>query len=164
MPFASQVNVVQAPAVEGDSADKNPRVSVDSSGAAFVAGVGGVLVGRFAWADFVTGMVTNAGAGPATGFVMRSQQALITQYLAEYSMVIPQGQPVTLHSHGGFWVKNTGVASAAIGAKAFASNTTGQIQFGAAGATIAGYSESKWTCLSTGLAGELVKITSWPLG
>jgi hypothetical protein len=164
MPFASQVNVVQALAVEGDPADKNPRVSVDSSGPAFVAGVGGVLVGRFAWADFVTGMVTNAGVGPATGFIMRSQQALITAYLAEFSMVIPQGQPVTLHSQGGFWVKNTGVGSAAIGSKVFFSNTTGQVQFGAPLATIAGYTEGKWICLSSGLAGELVKITSWPLG
>lgn len=176
MPFQSTVNVQPAPAVAGDFASTNPRFTVDAGPGGLVAGSGGVTVGLFAWAassgstDPSTGetdaynTVTNAGSGAPTGFVARTQQGLITAYLAEASMVIPQGQPVTLFSGGDFWVKNTGAGAVTAGQKAFASNTTGAIQFAAAGATVAGNTETKFYAMSVGAAGELVKISDHPLG
>jgi hypothetical protein len=166
MTFQSQVNVQPAPAVAGDPASANPRMSVINGAGAFVADTNGAVVGAFAWADAATNTkVTNAGTGAPTGFVGRSQQGLITAYLTDNGMTIPVGMPVTLYSEGDFWVKNTNSSAAsAVGNKAFASNTTGAIQFAAAGATVAGYTETKFYAMSVGAAGELVKISSYPLG
>ena len=163
--FQTTVNLQQAAAVEGDFASANPRRSVVSHEGTLVAGTGGVTVARFAWADSA-GKVTNAGAGVPTGFVARSGQqgaAQITTYLAETSMVIPQGYEVTLHETGDFWVKhNTNAAT--VGQKVFASLTTGQIQTAAAGATVAGYIEtafrvSGFPAGGNGAVGELIVIS-----
>lgn len=131
--FPQTVNTVQAPAVAGDPADHNPRATVDAGPGALIAGALGVAVGLFAWADAANATVSNSGAGAPTGFVMRSQQALITNFLQESSSTIPQGLPVTLHSAGSFWVRNAGTAASAIGQKAYANNATGAISFAATG-------------------------------
>lgn len=165
MGFQSQVNVVPAPAVAGDFASSNPRASVVNGPGAFVADTAGATVGKFAWADTATNTkVTNAGTGAPTGFVARQEQGLITTFLADNSMLIPQGMPVTLFNMGDFWAKNTNSSAASVvGNKVFASNTTGQIQFAAAGATVAGYTETDFYAATVGAAGELVKISSTPV-
>ena len=56
------------------------------------------------------------------------------------------------------WVRVT-VANASIGQKAFASNTDGTIQPGAAGASISGYTETPWFFTSAGNIGELASIS-----
>lgn len=161
--FQQTVNLQQAAAVEGDFASANPRASVVSHEGTLVAGATGVTVARFAWAT-AGGVVSNAGTGKPTGFVHRRQgAALITTYLAETSMLIPQGFEVTLMATGDYWVAPV-VSPAAIGNKAFASLTTGQIQPGAAGATIAGYIETDFTITGfpvggTGAVGELVVMS-----
>jgi hypothetical protein len=157
MGFQTQVYDQPNPAVEGDFASANPRSTVLAGPGGLVSGSGGVTVGRFAWAD-ANQAVTNAGSGVPTGFLHREQQGLITTFLADSTMVVPQGLPVTLHSLGDFWVKTGTVAT--LGQKVFASNTTGQIQTGAAGATIAGYTETKWFVGSAGAANSLIKITT----
>jgi hypothetical protein len=138
--FPSQVNVVPAVGVEGDFASVNPRASVVNGPGAFVAGSSGVNVGRFAWADANNLTVSNFGGGAPTGFVARAQQALITAFLAESSMQVPTGMPVTLYSTGDYWVKNAGASSSAIGQAAYVNNSTGQVQFGSnfAGASVTG--------------------------
>jgi len=158
MPFQTSVNITPAPAVAGDFASANPNASVLAGPGAFVAGTGGANVGVFGWAD-ANGLVTNAGSGVPTGFIHRDMQALIVTWLAEASMNIPAGQPVTLMSAGDFWAKSLTVAT--VGQKVFASNTDGTIKTGAAGATIAGYTETKWFVGSAAAANELVKITTW---
>jgi hypothetical protein len=130
MGFPTQVNVQAAPAVAGDWCDRNPRAFVDAGAGAFVAGTSGVAIGRFAWADASNLTVSNFGAGAPTGFVHREQQALITTYLADNSMMIPPGMGVTLASSAGVWVPNAGSTTSAIGQTAFANNSTGQAQFG----------------------------------
>ena len=135
--FPNTVNTQPAPAVAGDFADSNPRATVDAGPGAFVAGLAGVAVGLFAWADAAQATVSNTGAGAPTGFVARSQQALITTYLQEASNVIPKGMGVTLHSAGSFWVRNAGSAASAVGQKAYALNATGAVTFGATVAWIA---------------------------
>lgn len=158
MPFQTVVNQTPAPAVAGDFASANPNASVLAGPGTFVAGTGGANVGLFGWAD-ANGLVTNAGSGVPTGFIHRDMQALIVTWLAEATMNIPAGQPVTLMSAGDFWAKTGTVAT--VGQKVFASNTTGAIETGAAGSTIAGYTETKWFVGSAGAVGDLIKITTW---
>lgn len=158
MAFQTKVNLNPAPAVEGDFAGANPRASVLAGPGAFVAGAAGVTVGRFAWAD-ANGLVLNSGTGAPTGFVHREQQGLITEWLGRASMLVPKGLPITLHNVGDFWVRTA--TAATIGQKIFASITDGSVQTGAAGATIAGFVETKWFAQSVAAAGELVKISIW---
>jgi hypothetical protein len=158
MTFQTSIKAQQAPAVEGDFASANPRASVLAGEGAFVAGAAGATVGRFGWAD-ASGLVTNVGSGAPTGFIHREMNALITVYLGVSSMVIPAGLIVTLMSAGDFWAKSLTVAT--VGQKVFASNTDGTVKTGAAGATVAGYTETKWTVGSAGAANDLIKISTW---
>lgn len=137
MTFQSQVNTVQAPAVAGDFASANIGYSVDAGPGAFVAAASGVTVGRFAWADANWLTVANAPSttGAPDGFVVRAQQALIVTFLAEGSVVIPQGLPVTLHSNGDYWVTNATGNTATIKQKVYVSYANGAVsKTGATGA------------------------------
>jgi len=138
--FQTRVTVQPAIGVEGDFASANPRFSVIAGAGAFVAGLSGVYVGRFAWAqetriDDVGGpaVVNSFGAGPVTGFVHREFQALIREYLAESSMIIPPGFGVTLMNGGDFLVKNNGATQGLIGMKAYANFADGKVTFAATG-------------------------------
>jgi hypothetical protein len=138
MPFPNQVNVQPAPAVAGDFCDTNPRTVVNAGAGGLVAGVAGATVGKFGWLSFqfmdsdnAPAVVNNFGAGLPAGIVHRSQQALITTYLAESGMVIPQGFPVTLFNGGGFWVRNAGASIAVPGMFAYANYSDGSVIFGA---------------------------------
>jgi hypothetical protein len=157
--FQSVVNVQPAPAVAGQFASNNPHASVLAGPGGFVAGASGVTVGLFAWVDSTNLLVSNAGSGAPRGIVSNELQASITTWLASNSSLIPAGQPVTLYDQGDFWVVSS--TATTIGQKVFASNTTGAVQTGAAGAVIAGYTETKWFVDSIQLAGELVKISTW---
>jgi hypothetical protein len=133
MPFQTQVNQYAAPAVAGDFASSNPRAVVLGGEHQFVAGPGGVTVGKFAWIgdDGITVQSYNTnGAGPF--FVHREQQALISTYLAEYGNTIPEGFPVTLHRAGDFFALVTGSTAATVGANVFATYANGDITIGAA--------------------------------
>lgn len=156
--FQKQVNQQPAPAVEGDFASANPNASVVAGPGALVAGTGGATIGHFGFAD-ANGLVTNAGAGVPTGFIHRDLQGIMFNLLDQNTMLIPDGYNVTLMSAGDFWVK-TGT-TATVGQKVFASNTDGSVKTGAAGATIAGYTETKWFVASAGAVGELIKMTTW---
>jgi hypothetical protein len=159
MTFPTQVNVVQAPAVAGDFADKNPRATVDAGPGALVAGAAGVTVGRFAWVDPANqSKVSNTGFGQVSGFIARVQQALITLFLAEGSNVVPSGYPVTLHSGGGFWVQNDGTTEALFGQKAYANYADGRVSFAATGAptTASGTASSIAAATAISVTGTIV--------
>lgn len=160
MPFQSTVKNQPAPAIAGDFASANPRSSVLAGEGQFIVAAAGAVVGRFAWAD-ANGVVTNVSqAGAPTGFVHREMQAAITTWLGDSSMAIPQGSPITLMNEGDFWAKTSGTA-AAIGNKVFASNTDGSIKCAAAGATVAGYTETNFVVRSAAADGELFKMTTY---
>ncbi len=133
MGFPRQVNVVAAPAVLGDFCDSNPRATVNASYGALVAGSTGCSIGRFAWLNSDGVSVSNAGIGAPTGFVHRDQQAIITAYLADNTLTMAEGFPITLFNEGGFWVANDGSVTSAIGMTAYADNSTGKITFNVAG-------------------------------
>ncbi|WAX22783.1 hypothetical protein MAJJADAN_00021 [Pseudomonas phage Amjad_SA] len=161
--FQQTVQLQQAAAVAGDFASANPRASVVSHEGTLVAGVGGVIVGRFAWAD-ANGKVTNAGSGKPTGFVHRRQgAALITAYLDETSNVVPEGFEVTLMATGDYWVAHV-TSPATVDQKVFASLTTGEITTDAAGATVVGFIETDFFVTGfpvggTGAVGELIVMS-----
>lgn len=164
--FQTTINVTQAPGVAGDFCSVNPRASALSVPGGYIAGPNGLTVGLFAWADTATGTVlSNAGTGAPTCFVHRNMQALNTGYLQEFGMTIPAGMGVgEMFKSGDFFVKNNGASAVTIGMKAFANNTNGTVSFAAAGATVTGATETKWFAQSAGAAGELIKMTSTPLG
>lgn len=139
MGFQTTINQQPAPAIEGDFASANVRMSVLATAGTLTAGAAGATVGRFAWAD-ANGVVLNAGQGAPSGFVHREMQALITVWLGASSMLIPGGVQMSLLNEGDFWVKNTvntcSIANPRL--KAFASLLDGSVQFAAAGATASG--------------------------
>jgi len=159
MGFQTTINQQPAPAVEGDFASANPYASVVAGDSALVAGASGVTVGRFAWAT-AAGVVSNVQtSGAPTGFVHRQQQAIITVWLGASSMVIPAGLQMALMAAGDFWGRST--TAATIGQKVFASITDGTIATGAAGATIAGFVETKFVVQAPAAIGELIKFGTW---
>lgn len=160
MGFQTQVNLTPAIGLNGDFASGNPRASFPSPEGGFVAGSGGVTVGRFAWVSTSDGKtVLNTGTGKPQGFIHREQQAFITTYLAESGNSVPAGQPVTLMSKGDYFATAT-VAAATIGQKVFAKLADGTVQTGAAGATISGYIETDFTVSRACGIGELTVITA----
>jgi hypothetical protein len=134
MGFQTTVNLQQAPAVAGDFASSNPRTTVLVGEGGLVAGAGGVVVGKFAWVQSDGKTVVNHGTFPQApaGFVHRDQQALISVYLQEASMVIPEGFPVTLHNGGDFYAKVEGATDATIGATVYADYADGSVTIGSA--------------------------------
>ncbi|HEX2753731.1 MAG TPA: hypothetical protein VHP34_11625 [Alphaproteobacteria bacterium] len=162
MPFQKQVNITQAPAVAGQFASTNPRHAALSVQGGFVAGANGVTVGLWAWADTSTNsLLSNTGTGVPTGFMARTEQALITTYLTEFGNTIPAGFPAAdIFTGGDFWATNAGAGAVTVGLKAFANLTTGVTTFAAAGATVAGAIETKFFAATAGAAGELIKITN----
>jgi hypothetical protein len=160
----ANVQFQQAPGVAGDFATNNPFSSVPAPEAGYVAGSTGCNVGVFAWVDpaDVTGrQVINSSATTLVprGFVNRANNALITVYLADATMLIPTGNPVTLMAKGDFFFKVT-VGAATIGQKAFAKLTDGTIQPGTAGASIPGYIETEFKITVGAAVGEFATMSN----
>jgi hypothetical protein len=170
MSFPKTINYQPAPGVEGDFCDSNPRASVDAGPGGLVVGSGGAVIGRFHWAtapndpNGTPTTITNSGTGAPTGFLHREQQGLITAYLAENGMTVLPGAAVTLMKSGGFWGRNNGGGATAVDQKVFANNTDGSLATAAAGATVAGFTETKWICHSVAAVGEVFKFSATPNG
>lgn len=170
--FQTQVNVQPAPAVEGDWASANPRFFFNAGQGGMVCGAGGVTVGRFAWASYETSdndnapaTVNNFGAGAVSGIIHREQQALITAYLADATMVVPLGFGITVCTGGDLWVRNNGAGEALIGQKAYANTVTGQVSFAATGSATNGGSATGSIAASTfsvtgSIAGNVMTVSA----
>ena len=156
MAFQKTLNRDLPVGVEGDFASTNPYHSVLAGEGALKAGENGVTIGKFAWVDPATGLVSNAQvANGVLGFVRRDNTALITQYLAESTLLIPAGFGVTLYDKGDFWARFAGGAT--IGQKVFASITDGSVS--AAATAPADTVDTGFVVASTAVAGALAKIT-----
>jgi hypothetical protein len=125
--FQTQVNLLQAPAVEGDFASANPRSTVLAGPGGLVAGQFGATVGRFGWVDPDMRTVNSFASSNVApdGFLHRNMQALITIYLAAASLLVPEGFALALFNGGDFWVKNQGPAALTKGATVYAGFTDG---------------------------------------
>jgi hypothetical protein len=171
--FQTQVSTVPAPGVAGDFASANPIFTVMAGPGALVSGAAGLIIGHFCWqdptqldADNAPAIVNSTGTGPVAGFVHRNQQGLITQFLADASMTIPPGFPVTVMSGGDFWAKNDGATAAQVGMKAYARFTDGAVRFGVTATPTTGGSAATSTVAAgasstTGsIAGNLLTVTA----
>jgi hypothetical protein len=156
------VGTLQSPAVAGDWCDSNPRYSVDAGPFGLISGPNGLIVGRFAWldqsgildADGTPAQANNYGIGVPNGFVHRENQALITTYLADSSLLIPAGYNITLMSGGGVWAYNAGSTEALFGNKAFAYLNSGLVAFAPAGTIFGGASG-----VTASIAAETFSVT-----
>jgi len=173
--FQAQVYPQQAPGVEGDFCDHNPRATVDAGPGGLVAASEGVTVARFGWLDASIIDPNNAptlvhtravgGVMPPAGFVHREQQGLITNYLGGVSMLVPGGFPITLHQAGGFFVLNRGTSYAQYGMKAFARLSYGAVVFGLTGtspgaATFTGVVASTPFTATGSITGNVLNVTA----
>lgn len=156
MSFQTRVNRYNPIAVAGDFASQNPRAAVLAGESALVAGPLGVTVGRFAWVSADGRTVTNSGEGAIapTGFVHRDMNALITQYLAESSLVIAPGFMVTLFDAGDFFATVNGQA-AVNGSTVYARYSDGAVFIGAAPAGTTGTGSIGATFTATGAGNQL---------
>ena len=131
--FQTLVNNQPAPGVAGDFYGANPRAVVLAGPSNLVAPAGGLIVGNFAWADLTTELVSqDYNPNGQLGFLRRSDQAIITEYLGFSTFVLNAGFPVTLFSQGDFW--GLFAAGATPGQKVYADPATGALIAGGASA------------------------------
>lgn len=174
MPFPSTINAYPAPSLEGAWASVNPHTSMLTPGdgdptlggySAWKAGTGGVVVGRFAFANLTDGTVTTAAPAVAAnlmrvGFVHRYHPVIISAFLDEQASMLYAGQEVDIVDGGDFWARfpNGGTP----GQKVFASTTTGlAVGTAAAGGTVAGAIETRWYLDTNPIAnGNIGKIST----
>ncbi|NTA27406.1 structural cement protein Gp24 [Allorhizobium ampelinum] len=167
MSFPTTVNVQPSAAVAGDFASTNPRSSVQAGPGGLVAGSAGITVGRFAWittpydTNSAPTVANNFGFGVPAGFVARGQQATITTYLAESSMLIPAGYQVSLFSNGDFWVVNSGTAPVKFGDQVYISYANGTVSNAAISASVTGSIAAAATTSVTGsITNAILTVTA----
>lgn len=132
--FPNRVNTNQAPGVLGDFASTNPFASILAGPGALVAPKGGLKVGNFAWVGPQGQVSQSFVAGYQIGFLGRNMQALITKFLGEDALVVPEGFMVTLFNEGDFWALFE--AGATVGNNVYADPNDGQPLAGATAPTL----------------------------
>lgn len=163
MSFQKTVNINPPLGVVGTFASIGVSHTALAGVEQFVAGTAGVTIARFAWCDTVGGTVQNAKPADTTNwvnaFIERDTNiAVITNWQGQSSMVVPVGLPISAYDRGDFFVVATTVAT--VGQKVFSNDTTGTLATGAAGATVAGHTETNYTVAKSGGVGVVIKITA----
>ena len=126
MSFQKVVNIVQAPGVAGDFASTNPFSSVLTAAGGLVAPAGGLTVGNFFWVGPAGQTSQSYVSGWQIAFLGRNEQALIVEFLGEYTLNVPEGFMVTGFNGGDFWAYFADGATAL--ATVYADETTGAPQ------------------------------------
>jgi hypothetical protein len=126
MSFQKVVNVNQAPGVLGDFASTNPFSSITTAQGGLVAPAGGLTVGNFFWVGPAGQTSQSFVSGWQIAFLGRNEQALITEFLGEDTLVVPEGFMVVGFDGGDFWAQFASGATA--GAQVYADETTGEPQ------------------------------------
>jgi hypothetical protein len=125
MGFQTVVNAQPAPAVAGDFASQNPRHNTLAAAGQLVAPAGGLIVGNFFFINPATGLCSQSYGNGYTqiAFLARNSQGLITHFLEDSSMRVPQGFMVVGFDGGDFYAKfDSGIAA---GATVYADEVTG---------------------------------------
>ncbi|QDH14117.1 hypothetical protein E3E12_07890 [Formicincola oecophyllae] len=160
MSFQTTVHHSWPEGYPGEIATANPLRSVPAPVDGFRAGVDGLTVAAFAWADPADSSsetLTNKGSGAPLGFVPRTQQGLTTAYLQAATMTVPPGFGVTLAGGGDFFALST--TAALPGHAVYASTTDGSISTAAAGSAPAGSVDTGWVVSRGQAAGAPIVIT-----
>lgn len=114
----------RGPAIEGAPANNNPFASMLAGEGELAAGAAGVIVSRFAWADPITGQVSNTRmANGRLGFVLPVWGPWTRIYCDAGLWILRSGQRITLAVKGDFWCRFMGGAAA--GQKVYASTIDG---------------------------------------
>ncbi len=183
MSFQKQVNVNPAPFSLGDRATNNPISTVVAGRGNLTAGLLGTTIAKFAWQSLTasTGasVVNNYSPTAPTvpdGFIANEQQGDITVWLADHTMSVYPGYPVTIMDGGDFVAQNP-YGDSVIGQKVFANLFSGDVltaatgsfptnSFGSAAAftaTVSGYVMTVSAVTSGSLAvGQLITGTGVP--
>lgn len=132
--FQRTVNNVQAPAVQGDFASTNPFASVLAGPGALVAPKGGLIVGNFFWVGPAGQCSQSFVAGYQIAFLGRNEQALITDFLGEATLLVPQGFMINGFNEGDFWAKFA--AGGTVGQNVYADPNDGAPLSGATAPTL----------------------------
>lgn len=132
--FPNKVNSNQAPGVLGDFASTNPFASVLAGPGALVAPKGGLKVGNFFWVGPQGQCSQSFVAGYQIAFLGRNMQALITRFLGETALVVPEGFMITGFNVGDFWAKFA--AGATVGNNVYADPNDGAPLAGATAPTL----------------------------
>jgi len=103
MGFQTTINDYQAPGQPGDFASLNPFSSVLAGNGALVAPATGLIVGNFFWVGPQGQTSQSFVAGWQIAFLGRNMQALITEFLGEATLVVPEGFMVTGFNGGDFF-------------------------------------------------------------
>jgi hypothetical protein len=145
MPFQTSVLNEPAPGLEGGWASNNVWTSMvnpnngDPTAPGYTSwqvGATGVTVGRFAFADTTSGLVTTAHPGTTTvraGFVHRYQPVVINGYLGQTGSTMYPGQEVDIVDGGDLWARFP--TGGTLGQKVFVSYADGTATTGVAGST-----------------------------
>ena len=185
--FPATVNDGYAVGAPGDLATAQPRIfashtylaasDLDADGET----VSRVRAGNFVWASSPGGSAdqgrgtartalgrlpdgaTGAFAVPA-GLVKRSQRhpgyfGTSLEGAQSDPLAVPAGCAVEILEYGTAYVKSS--TACAYGDAVFAKNADGAIAAGASGAAPSGYSETGWTVVDGGAAGDIITITRW---
>lgn len=153
--FQKQVNSYNALGLPGARASVNPFVSTAKG---YVAAAD-IPIGGFAFED-ADGLATNVGTGLGNpvGFVVREHSYYIFNALAEAVNFVPVGQNVSIAVKGDFYAVSS--TAATVGQKVFAKTLDGSIATNAAGATVAGYTETDYEVITAGAIGEIIVISN----
>jgi hypothetical protein len=135
--FQTSVSSDPSPGIEGGFAGGNPYFSVvtPDEGMFTASSVSPPLMGKFAFANLTTGVVSASGAGVPNfrvGFVHRDQPAITNGagLFSSSSLAVVGGQPVGLAEDGTFWARFAGGASPftnGVAQKVYASYVDGSV-------------------------------------
>lgn len=157
MAFQKQVNTILAAGIAGQIASLNPAVYDTNN---FPAGENGVTAGLAVWADYAEGSVSNKGTGVPLGIALAVMNYGNMNLDLEASMLIPEGQTVTVLKKGDVYVNCTTAATP--GQKIYANYQNGTFSSNTTGQSVDNSVETDWT-VAEGAEGtnELILISNW---
>lgn len=138
MVLQKQVGLYYSGAVEGDKASHNPVIYLPKN----PLSEGEVTVGRFVFQGTDPENQVKASGSVVVGFVQRIINHYNFVVNSSGTLTIPDETPVTVAVKGEFYAAYDPASVPSHGQKAFASTTDGSIKYAAAGATVAGHTET----------------------
>lgn len=152
MTLQSQVYPTVAVGVPGSKADANTFDYYPQS----LTAEADITAGTFVWLGSNEKFGNYGGTDAPLGFVERNIVYPNYNIMEDGSMVIGEGETLTVATLGAFHAVTTTVAT--VGQSVFALTVDGTIATDAAGATVAGAAETAWKVVTPGDAGETIII------
>lgn len=152
MTLQTQVNISVAVGVPGSKADANTFDYYPQS----LTAEADITAGTFVWPGSDETLGNYGGTDAPLGFVERSIAYPNYNVMEDGSLVIGEGETLTVATLGAFHAVTT--TSATVGQAVFALTADGSIATDATGATVSGGVETAWKVVTSGDAGETIII------